>query len=545
MIFSNIKQIVVPEGAVKKITYNGATLWERISRYLKTVIGKVVTVTDALNEPAESLVVTFNPKQDLNGYDKPWAGGSGKNLLDISELFAAPEDILYSGDTPYTFPHVLELALTPNTTYTVSSNYAIANKQRIVYVDTATAADAVYKANSVVKTTGNDGILKIGFFDNRTGSEDFLNKTVYLQVEKGSMATAYAPYENICPISGHMEVVTYDDPMYGGLVEFNQLVQNGDFSNGTSHWTNNFSTASVSDGVCELTLQAANGYLYQSVPQKVEGHKIYFVADASATASVSFGVLWGASMQSRIILSTTEQRVDFIATVGSGNTNLNLSFNGTSGSKIYLSNVQLFDLTLMFGEGNEPTTVDEFKALFPHDYYEYNTSETTCVSAVNGDEYHTYTTPFGRTVYGGEVEQVSGALTDKMAMVDLGTLKWYYFTRTNPPHFGADVSSMEPLTNNLLCSNYATVKNNPYTNAYGTIRATSEHSRNGIKISDAAYTDTNAFTAAMSGVQLCYELATPQTYQLDPQTISLLHGNNNVWSDGEVELTYWGTEQSN
>ena len=35
-----------------------------------------------------------------------------------------------------------------------------------------------------------------------------------------------------------------------------------------------------------------------------------------------------------------------------------------------------------------------------------------------------------------------------------------------------------------------------------------------------------------------YELATPQTYQLTPQTISLLHGNNNVWSDGEVELTY-------
>ena len=52
--------------------------------------------------------------------------------------------------------------------------------------------------------------------------------------------------------------------------------------------------------------------------------------------------------------------------------------------------------------------------------------------------------------------------------------------------------------------------------------------------------DVNVFKSFLSSnpLQVCYELATPQTYQLDPQTISLLHGNNNVWSDGEVELTY-------
>ena len=52
--------------------------------------------------------------------------------------------------------------------------------------------------------------------------------------------------------------------------------------------------------------------------------------------------------------------------------------------------------------------------------------------------------------------------------------------------------------------------------------------------------DIEAFKAYLANnpLQVCYPLATPQTYQLDPQTISLLHGNNNVWSDGEVELTY-------
>jgi hypothetical protein len=52
-------------------------------------------------------------------------------------------------------------------------------------------------------------------------------------------------------------------------------------------------------------------------------------------------------------------------------------------------------------------------------------------------------------------------------------------------------------------------------------------------------TDPTAFKTAMNGVQLCYELATPQTYQLDPQTIDLLLGDNNVWTDcGSVEVTY-------
>lgn len=33
--------------------------------------------------------------------------------------------------------------------------------------------------------------------------------------------------------------------------------------------------------------------------------------------------------------------------------------------------LSLHDLTQMFGEGNEPTTVEEFKALYPNEYYEY------------------------------------------------------------------------------------------------------------------------------------------------------------------------------
>lgn len=37
--------------------------------------------------------------------------------------------------------------------------------------------------------------------------------------------------------------------------------------------------------------------------------------------------------------------------------------------------IMIFDLTKMFGSGNEPTTPEEFEAMFPNDYYPYNEGE--------------------------------------------------------------------------------------------------------------------------------------------------------------------------
>jgi hypothetical protein len=43
--------------------------------------------------------------------------------------------------------------------------------------------------------------------------------------------------------------------------------------------------------------------------------------------------------------------------------------------KVTFSNRQIFDLTLIFGSGNEPTSVEEFEKMFPADYYPYNAGE--------------------------------------------------------------------------------------------------------------------------------------------------------------------------
>ena len=59
---------------------------------------------------------------------------------------------------------------------------------------------------------------------------------------------------------------------------------------------------------------------------------------------------------------------------------------------------QIFDLTAMFGSGNEPTSVEEFEAMFPNNYYQYNageiiTADTESVveqgkNLLNADDYY-------------------------------------------------------------------------------------------------------------------------------------------------------------
>lgn len=55
--------------------------------------------------------------------------------------------------------------------------------------------------------------------------------------------------------------------------------------------------------------------------------------------------------------------------------------SGQEGASVTFKNWQCFDLTQMFGAGNEPTTVEEFKALFPNDYYDYNAGELVSMTS--------------------------------------------------------------------------------------------------------------------------------------------------------------------
>ena len=56
---------------------------------------------------------------------------------------------------------------------------------------------------------------------------------------------------------------------------------------------------------------------------------------------------------------------------------------------------------------------------------------------------------------------------------------------------------------------------------------------------DNSYSTAADFKTTMNGVQLCYELATPQTFTHTGQAVSTVYGTNNVWVDtGDVSVTY-------
>ena len=156
----------------------------------------------------------------------------------------------------------------------------------------------------------------------------------------------------------------------------------------------------------------------------------------------------------------------------------------------------------------------------------------------------TYTTDLGQTVYGGTLDVVSGELVVDRAIVNLGTLSASKLSYTNKAVFicllsGYKKRTTASETDNAVCSMYvaqATATAASLNNGYFFL----DNSRDRMYVRNDDFIDASGddFKSAMNGVQLCYELATPQTIQLDPQEIKLLVGDNTIWSDGQVTMVY-------
>lgn len=195
--------------------------------HIESVSGDIANFTTDMKAPLKECKVYFNPVQEGEGDPSPdnirnitgWDGMTinacgGKNLLNIDSLINAPSGIMYSGDRAYTFIHVLELQVKPNTNYTLSTSFVYAGN-RVLYFNTAEKNNSVTSNNPVTITTDENGYVKIGLY-NRTGIDDFLNKTVTVQLEEGNVTTEYEPYKGTTiPINWHTEAGT----VYGGYVD--------------------------------------------------------------------------------------------------------------------------------------------------------------------------------------------------------------------------------------------------------------------------------------------------------------------------------------
>lgn len=115
--------------------------------------------------------------------------------------------------------------------------------------------------------------------------------------------------------------------------------------------------------------------------------------------------------------------------------------------------------------------------------------------------------------YDGDEYTSDGKVKRKYGVVDLGTLDWTYYTSSNM--FYCIMNAMNRKNGNLLCSKYTKSSqgidylNNMEFSYQSGVSTT-------LWFKNTTYTDAATFKAAMSGVMLVYELATPTTETAEP-----------------------------
>ena len=180
--------------------------------------GSVVSFNTPSSIPLLSLVGEINPVQNLNGYDHPWAGGAGKNLLSPftkGVSIVSSTGALNSNATHATTDKIyVDFSQNPNyylsgmlttlrhfvAAYNSSDQFLGRNSAGALESRKLTPSSFIY---GTPQGSGDVAYIRITIYENTGLSgviDDIDNMTA--QLEAGSSSTTYEPYSNICPISG-------------------------------------------------------------------------------------------------------------------------------------------------------------------------------------------------------------------------------------------------------------------------------------------------------------------------------------------------------
>lgn len=186
--------------------------------------------------------------------------------------------------------------------------------------------------------------------------------------------------------------------------------------------------------------------------------------------------------------------------------------------------IQIFNLTQMFGAGNEPSTVEKFEKMFPNDYYPYNAGEIVSAGVTEvavGDTVHKIPEAIRNLPgYGWSagtarnyVDYENKKYYQCVQSADLGTLAW---TSGESVSFkthhlaGQKLTKSYGIAPNFICPRYSTkTQNESWGKTSITGIAATSNVGGYIYVNDTSYTDAAAFKQAMQGVILYYELEKP------------------------------------
>lgn len=175
--------------------------------------GSIVSFPDGQSVfPMKSLKVNLEPIQDLHGYDSPWVGGAGANLLNsdyaikftLSKTITFPQTIL-SGTKVYIHSDGFSYTTPPSSgnkyPYYVFRGANNENRGQVWGL-----------SDTSVTLSGDAVAIELWSNGYNYGASSGVEVTISGLTISKTEQTTYSPYENICPISGRTEVVTIVSP---------------------------------------------------------------------------------------------------------------------------------------------------------------------------------------------------------------------------------------------------------------------------------------------------------------------------------------------
>ena len=335
-----------------------------------------------------------------------------------------------------------------------------------------------------------DGV--VSFYASGIGTSATISK-VMMRLASEADAT-YAPYSNLCPISGHTDA---DVTRTGKNLLENTATTST--VNGTTFTVNEDKTVTVS-----------------GTPTSNAGKAIHsglFWDGTVAEAITSFDTL------------PTGMRVYCKRVAGDGTTSYpTLTASGSTLLSVY----KYYDLTLQAQPSfnGSPFTVG-FQVELGSTATDYQPYVGT-----------TYPIPLGQTVYGIEVDAVEGkGLITKVIYIPTAPTK---FTDDNGYFWYASIPSDKPikgLNAGVICNRLVANPSVGATAADGLITAYATGLCRWKECGDMSQADYRTYLAS-NPLQICYDLATPIEVSLTPTQVELLQGENNLFSDGEMTLVY-------
>lgn len=462
----------------------------------------LLTIFDAAPLEAESVFASIKPVQNLNGYLYPWPAGSRKNLL--PELIKGVGINQTTGaettNANYASSDYIPVTLTSNDDYYLSgitdalhTNVSAYNASQTYLGRTSGRNSNGFRITQDMFTygtpsgTGDIAYLRVAVYKASTddASIDEINN-LQIQLEAGSVATAYEPCSNICPFTGFAGATVRrtgknllnDTSRYIGGSNNIYLSFEGD--------RNSFPTF-LRAGQYTLSVEFLNGAHYGA-----------YIGNSDETVAATLWTVTSSTTQVTFTLPYDDYYRIWL-----------YKSDGVSSDNV--GHVQL-----------EPGSVAT-----PYEPYQGGTYTVTFPSSAG-------------TVYGGILDLVAGTLTVDVAYALLNDASKWTSNAGSSYNFLYDVnfSNRKKYSDSftgLLCS-YC---NNAGTSSVDTVRWTSASSNKmGMKLANGTLDQVKA-DATAGKIAIVYDLAEPVVHTLDPVTLTMLRGANVLWADcGEMSLSY-------